>query len=448
MAVSSSSVVLLLLDTGMISIAFPTIREDFADVPPGRLAWTASGFFLALATLMLLAGRAADRHGRKRMFLLGLLGYAAGAAICALAPNSWVLIGGRVAMGTGTALLSPSSLSLVLPLFPVGRRATALGVWGLVGSLAGIVAQPIGAVIVEFTSWRVIFVVLGLVALGVAAVARSVLDEHEIAAEHSSLDLVSVVTGSLTFLGVALILVQGPRWGWVAGRTLALAAVSAAVTVTFILRSLRIPGPLLDLRLFAQRRFAIGTAASFLTQVAFFGFYFAMPIWFREISGYSSLQAGLAMTPVNIVATVLSVPAGRWIDRRGPRGMMVLGSLISAGAYTVWIVTAEATSHWATTFLPVMAVLGVGGLMAGNSPTSAALHGLPDADLGSANAAFQVLRRFGSTVGVIMVTAIIGDRTGADLADVFGWVWGVSVAGYLLGGIVAVGYPRLRPDRR
>jgi EmrB/QacA subfamily drug resistance transporter len=441
-AVSSSSVVLLLLDTGMISIAFPTIREDFADVSRSRLAWTASGFFLALASLMLLAGRLADRHGRKRVFLLGLGGYAIGAITCAAAPNEWVLISGRVVMGIGTAMLSPSSLSLVLPLFPPSRRATALGFWALVGSLAGIVAQPIGAAIVEVGSWRLIFVLLCLVALAVLAVGQAVLDEHDIATSHEPLDLRSVVTGSLSLLGVALVLVEGPQWGWTSPRTGVLALATVGIAGWFVQRSLRLPGPLLDLRLFRQRRFAIGTAASFLTQVAFFAFYFSMPIWFREISGYSALEAGLAMTPVNIVATALSVPAGQWIDRRGPRGMMLIGSLVCGAAYSVWIVAAEPSSGWVTMFMPVMVLLGVGGLMAGNSPTSAALHGLPDRDLGSANAAFQVLRRFGSTVGVIVVTAIIGDRSGADLADIFAWVWAVSVVGYLLAGVVATAYPR------
>lgn len=252
---------LLLLDTGMISIALPTISDHFADVPRSRLGWAASGFFLSLATLMLLAGRIADRHGRKRVFLLGLAGYAAGAAV-----------------------------------------------------------------------------------------------------------------------------------------------------------SLR-------------------------TQIAFLAFFFGMPVWFREVSGYSALEAGLAMMPVNVVATVLSVPAGRWIDQRGQRGMMTLGCVLSAGAYGIWIAFAEPTSTWAAVFLPVMTLLGITGLMAGNTPTSAALHGLPDDDLGSANAAFQVLRRFGSTVGVILTTALIGDRRGGALVDIYDWVWAVSVAGYLAGGIVAWAYP-------
>jgi MFS family permease len=196
---------------------------------------------------------------------------------------------------------------------------------------------------------------------------------------------------------------------------------------------------------FADRRFAVASVASICCQLGFFSVYFGMPLYMTEVWGWSALQVGLGLLPFNAVPILTAVPAGRIVDRHGPRGMMAFGGVLTAICYValgLWIVDLGYT--WVAVTLVIS---GLGSMAIGNHTTIAALRGVDDAKLGAANAGYFMTRRLGSALGAVATAAIVGNRTGAEFADVFVWVWMFGAAVYLIGGLaVWLWYPSGRHD--
>ena len=445
LAVCSASVVLVLLDSGAMFVGFPFIEDRFeADASRATLSWIVTAFFLVMVSSLLVTGRVADRFGRRTTFLTGLAVYVVGAAVAGSTSHVAVLIAARSAQGVGVALLSPSSVALFLPEFPPSRRAFALGVWGTIGATAGLVASPLGAAVVELTSWRGIFFFNGGVALAVLVVGMAVLDDEVAVSDRSRIDLVGAAIAMVAVGALALVLVQGREWGWSSVSTGFAALCFVFATPTFFARNRRSESPLLDVSLFSNRRFAVASVASVCCQLGFFSIYFGVPLYMEEVWGWGPLRIGLGLLPLNVIPILTAASAGRMVDRDGPRKMLGYGGLFTAVMFVllgVWL--ADAGYAWLAVG---MAVSSLGAMAIGNNTTFAALHDIDDRVLGAANAAYFMTRRLGSALGAVAVAAIVGNNTGADFADVYVWVWVFGAAAYAAGGSAALlWYPREVP---
>ena len=444
LSVCSATVVLTLLDSGALFVSFPFIEERFATTASrATVSWVVTAFFIVMVSSLLVAGRLADRFGRREVFLTGLLLYGGAALVAGGATNVYVLIGARAVQGAGVALLAPASVALSLPEFPPSRRAYALGVWGTIGAAAGLVAAPLGAVLVQLFDWRAVFLFNGALALAVFVVGLRVLDDDVARGDDGPIDVFSAVLATGAVAGLTLVLVQGNDWGWSSGPILAAAVATVVSAALFVRQNARSEAPLIDSSVFTDRRFAVASTASVCCQLGFFSIYFGVPLYMEEVWEWGPIRIGLGLLPLSAVPVLTAAAAGRMVDRRGPREMIGYGGVFSAAVFLalgLWLT--DAGYFWMAVG---MGLASLGTMAIGNHTTVAALAGVDDKKLGSANAGYFMTRRLGSALGAVAVAAIVGNREGAAFADIYIWVWVFGAAAYLIGGLVTLRWYPTRP---
>ena len=213
--VCSASMFLLLMDSSAMFVGFPFIEEQFSDsASRTTLSWVVTALFIFMVSSLLVAGRAADRFGRRKVFLSGLLLYGAAGIVAGSTPIIWVLILCRSLQGVAIAMLSPSGLAMSLKEFPPSRRAYALGVWGTIGALTGLCGSPVAAAMIELFNWQAIFMLTGGFALLILIAGLIVLSDEQEGSSQLPIDWVSAIIAILAVGGLTLFLVQGQEWGF------------------------------------------------------------------------------------------------------------------------------------------------------------------------------------------------------------------------------------------
>lgn len=424
------------------NIAIPILEADFEDVPLSTISWVVSAFNVTQVTFMLLGGRLADRLGRRRIFLQGLLVFGVGALLSGLAPTIETIIAARVIQGFGVALMLPSSLAAVLPEFPEERHGTVVSWWSSMGVLGAAAAPTIAAGLLQVASWRWVFLAVLPIVVVAAMVGRRVLEPGIVAADPPPLDLVGAATGTLAIGGLTFAIVQGRSWGWTDPAIIAVVVVTVVSGFVFVHSSRHHPEPLFDADLLRIRTFSVITAAGSLLSASTAATWFLYPLFMIEVWGYSVLQVGLAMTPGPAVLVVAAPFAGRLADARGYKRLLVLGaSLATFGtAWMAWRLTPGET--YLRAFLPGTVSIGLGMAFMLGPANAAALRDVPRAQLGAANAGYNMARLTGSTLGVAMTAAIIGTAVAGDRIDELraGW-WTVTAIMALSPVLLAFGLP-------
>ncbi len=429
--------VLLLLDSGAMFVAFPFIEDRFSDqASRTTLSWIISAFFIVMVSSLLVAGRAGDKFGRRRVFLSGLLLYGVAAILGGSFSNVWALIVLRSLQGMGIALLSPTALAISLVEFPHSRRAFAFGVWGTIASVAGLCASPVGAGLVEVFNWRAVFYFTGICALAVLVVGWFVLGKDMEERDPTPIDFLSALLATVTVSSFTLVLVQGQDWGWSAPPTLICLALFIFSAPAFVHRNTTHPHPILNPEIFTSRSFNIGCLGSVFCQIGFFSIYFGLPLYMKEVWEWAPLRIGFALVPLNIVPLLTSAIAGQIVDKRGPRSMIVFGGVWSGTACIImgfWLIDSGYT------YLAIgLLAFGLGAMAIGNTTTIATLLGIDDGILASATSGSYTGRRLGSALGAVLAAAVVGNRVGEDFADAYLWVWILGAAAYFLGALVTV----------
>jgi len=453
LATATGAMLLISFVTTATNLAVPALEAHFAGRPLATVSWVVSAFNVAQVTLMLVGGRLADRRGRRGVFVAGLVVFAVGASASALSPTLELLIAARIVQAVGAALVLPTSLVAVLPSYPPERHASVVSLWSSMGTVGSTVAPTISAGLLSVGGWRIVFAVAAPLALLAAAVGRATLPDSRPAASPSGappgpLDVAGAVAGTLFVGGLAFALVQGRVWGYTAPPVVGAAVSAALAAAVFLVRSLRHPEPLVDLRLLREPTFAVPAASSAVLAAAGAATWFLYPLFMSQEWGYSILQVGLGMSPGALVMVGVTLLAGRLADRHGYRRQLVLGSWLPVAGVAWMAVFLRPDTTYVTGFLPGTILIGVGmGLVVGPM-NSAALSVIPGASLGAANAAFNTLRFFGTALGVALAAAVLGDTAGADRTAAFRLALRlvtVVIAGAPV--VLALAYPRQpRPD--
>lgn len=396
LVVGSLSAFMVFLDAQVLFVAFDDIRSSFPSVSFATMSWTLSAYTIALAAALVPAGRMADRYGRRRVFLIGLVAFTLASVLCAVAPSAGLLVAFRVIQALGAAALVPASLALVLSVFPPARVPVAVAVWGAIAALAAAVGPTAGALLVEAWDWRAVFlanVPVGAIALvlGIRLLPES--READRARFPDPLGI-ALLAGSLTLL--ALGIVQSDQWGWTAPATLAALAGGLLVLAVFVRRTLSVPHPALDLRIFARPSVRWANIATAAFTIGFTAMFFAL-----------------------IAAS----------------GVFLLTRLGDDPAYV-------------TQLLPASLLSGLGVAMVIPQLTSAAVQGLPPDEFGAGAAVNQAIRQLGATFGVALTVAVLGTVTPTIAADAFGGVWAMLVICGVLTSVAAVSLPRRQPAVR
>jgi EmrB/QacA subfamily drug resistance transporter len=429
---------LAFLDTTIVNTSFPDIRAGFADASPAELSWILDGYFIVLAALLVPAGGVADRLGRRRVFLAGVGFFVVASAACAIAPTWELLVVARVLQAIGAAVAIPSSVALLLPLFPPERRAAGVGIWGAAAALAAAIGPPLGGVLVEVADWRWIFLVN--LPLGAAVLLLGVrgLDESRDPAADRLPDLPGAGLAATALGLLALALVEGNSWGWTSTEVLAAFAGAAALTAVVGYRCVRHPRPIVDLSLFRIPSFRDGTLGTLLFSAAFFSMILGNILFLTGVWGYSVLDAGLAVAPGPLASAIVAGPAGRLADRLGHRALIVPGVLVYAAGLLV-LRGAGLEPDYATTWLPGQVLVGIGIGLAFPTLGAAAAADIPASRFGVASAVTGAGRQLGAVLGTALLIAIVGEpQTIAAAARVADDAYVFGIASALLAGAVAL----------
>lgn len=442
LATVASAFMLTSINVTGTNIAFPSIERTFADTPRSTLVWALSGYSIVLASFMVMGGRLADRLGRRKVFVTGVLIFLAGSLLCAAAPIASLFIAGRVVQGFGGALLVPSSLALVLPDFPASRRTSAVATWAATGSAGAALAPSLSAVVVELTSWRIVYLLAVPVGVAVLVATPRLLHDSRSEPTGHRLDLLGIPLGTAAIGLLALSIIQGPQWGWTSGRIVGALVAVALLTPLFVVRSLRHPAPLLDLALFKVRTVWSANLANLFMSMMGLSIWLVWPLFLTQVWGYSLLEAGLAITPGPMCSAVVGVLAGRLADRHGPRVLISVGSLfpIMAMLWMVWRFGPDPA--YVTVFLPATLLFSLGFGLTFSPLNGAALRGVDPAAFGEVNATFNTVRNLGGGLGVAIVVALLGNAQPIPFGRFDHTFYAMAFLGIVPVVVVALCYPR------
>lgn len=435
-------VFLAVLDLFIVNIAFPDIQRSFSSASLSSLSWILSAYAIVFAAVLVPAGKLADIVGRKRVFLAGLLIFLTGSALCAAAPSVDFLIGARLIQAVGGAALIPTSLGLILPLFPAAKRATVIGLWAAIAGVGAAAGPPIGGLLVE-ASWRWIFLIN--LPLGLFALIRSaqIIPEIRDPERGRFPDLLGSLLLIIAIGTLTLGLVKGPDWSW-DGRSLGAFAAAAVLLVLFTLRSARHPAPVVELPLLRPPAFALSALSTLLFFAAFAVLLLANVLFLTDVWQYSVTKAGLAFFPGPLIAAIVAALSGRLGGRYGSARVGAPGGIIFALA-SLWFLTALGDQpHYLSEYLPGQLLGGIGvGLML-PAFTALAASTLPPTRLATGIGVQTAFRQIGAALGLASFVAIVGSSTLASKSDFDGaWLFmAIAAAG---AGITLTPLLRHRP---
>ncbi|MFE5542871.1 MFS transporter [Streptomyces sp. NPDC056534] len=401
LAICCMSLLIVSLDNTALNVALPSLRDDL-DASVSGMQWVIDAYTLVLASLLMLAGSTADRIGRRRVFVTGLVVFALGSLLCSLAPSLEALIAFRAVQAVGGSMLNPVAMSIITNTFTEpAARARAIGVWGAVVGISLALGPLVGGVLVESVGWRAIFWVNLPVALVALLLTLRYVPESR-APRPRRPDpvgqlLVATLLGSLTYA----IIETDPLF----------AGLAVAALAGVLVYEPRRREPLIDLRFFRSAPFSGATVVAICAFSGFAGFLFLNTLYLQEVRGLSPLEAGLYVLPMAGMTFVFAPLSGRLTGARGPRlPLLLAGTAMAAGA--LLFAAFEAETRDPLLFTGYVA-FGIGfGLV--NAPiTNTAVSGMPRAQAGVAAAVASTSRQVGQTLGVAVVGTVLATGVGA-----------------------------------
>lgn len=391
-----------LLDSTVVNVALRQVGEDL-DASLGDLQWVANGYLLTLAALTLLGGSLGDRFGRRRVFVLGVTGFALTSAACGLAPGASFLVVARIAQGVAAALLVPGSLAMIQGAFAPADRARAIGTWTGLGSVAAAVGPFVGGWLVDVASWRWVFLInLPVAALALLAVraAPETRDPDAV----TGFDTAGAVLGALGLGGITYALIQ---WSTTPTGAAVALAVGLLAGGAFVAAERRSAHPMLPLSLFGSRQFSAANVMTLLTYAALGGILFFLVLQLQTVAGYDALRAGLATLPITVVMVLLAGRGGALGARVGPRAPMTVGPLLCGTGSLLLARVDDDVHYWLDVALP-LTVFGLGLATMVAPLTATVLDAAPAHHAGVASGVNNAVARAGSLLAVAALPLLVG----------------------------------------
>lgn len=423
------------LDLSLMFVAYPSIRQHFANEPISVVSWVLTSYSIVAAALLIPAGRLADRVGRRRVFVLSITLFTLGSAGCAVAPNVTLLIVARVVAGCGGAMLTPTALAIIMTLYPLERRAWAIGVWSTVSGGIATMGPTIGALLITYASWRWTFLINVPIGIGCIIATPRLLEESRSADPGPLPDPfgVALVMGGIATLSYAI--VQSHAWGWTSQGTLTAFALAFGALGLFLRRCATQAAPVLDLRIFRPYLFRATTLAALCAGVSFWGGYYLFVQFLTLGWKYSIVQAGLLLIPMTLASSFVGVPAGKLMDRHGNRVVMVPAMAIFTLAMLYLGFRLGATRSIWLVWLPAAVGVGITNAVYFPGVNSAGARVAPPEALGTTAGVVQTLIRIGGALGTALAIALVGNFTKGDdpgdLRPAFLVLAGVGLVGAL-----------------
>ncbi len=442
---------MIMLDNTVVNVALPSIQRDLGASISG-LEWTINGYTLSFAVLLATGGRLGDIFGRRRMFLIGVVIFAASSATAGLAPDQTSLVLSRVVQGVGAALMMPGTLSIITDAFPPEERGKAMGTWAGVSALALAIGPVLGGFLTEHVSWRAIFYINIPVAIGAVVATLFAVRESRDTSVGREVDYagVAVLTAGLTALVLAL--VEGNSWGWGSPQIVGLLAVAAVALPAFVAVENRVKAPMVQFELLSDRNFLGAVVVALIISFAMLGVFFFLALYMQNILHYSPLEAGVRFLPSTLMIVAVAPVAGRLSDRIGPRWLIAGGLAIVTASLLSFSGVAVDSGY--LDLLPGFMLLGIGIAMTMSPMTSAAMNAVPVQKAGVASGVLSMFRMVGGTLGIAITGAIFQGAVGGSfesagpqqfvdaLSEAMLVSAGVAFAGAVVGAIAIRAKPR------
>ena len=431
----SLALFMVVLDNLVVTVALPSIKHAFG-ASVQSLEWTVNAYTLAYAVLLLTGAALGDRFGRRRMFLVGLGVFTVASAGAALAPSTGLLIAARAIQGAGAAIVTPLTLTLLAEAYPAERRGIAIGVWSAIGGVAVALGPLVGGAVITSLDWHWIFWINVPVGAAVLPFAARGLEESR--GPYGRLDLPGLGLGSAGLLGIVYGLVYSQTAGLRAGSVLAALGAGAVLIAAFVAWELRAEHPMLPMRFFANRGFAVTNAASLAMYFGMFGSIFFLTQYMQLVLGNSPLQAGVKLLAWTGATMVVSPLAGVLSARFGPRRFIAAG-LAAQAAGLAWI-GLTATTHTPYTSVIGAFVLAGGGMGLFFAPAAnAVLAAVRPEQAGQASGATNTIRELGGVLGVAVLASVFAGHGSYATGSAFVsgltpalWVGVAVLAGFAL----------------
>jgi EmrB/QacA subfamily drug resistance transporter len=394
------------IDATVVGIALPTIGRQF-DAPLISLQWVVTGYLLALASLLLVGGTLGDQFGRRRIFCVGVVWFAAASAACAASPDATVLIVMRVLQGAGAALLVPGSLSIIEASFAPEDRGLAIGVWSGLSGVATAAGPLLGGYLISDVSWRWIFLINVPLAAAVMFVAIRHVPESRRDATSSRIDFAGAGLTVLSLVGITYGLVEGPSRGWSTAPVLVCLAVGIAAAGAFVVVERRANDPMVPLGIVTGRQFSVTNGVTLLVYAALGGALFLLPVELQVVDRYSPLEAGLSLLPLTFIMLALSSRSGQLAARIGPRLQMSVGPVV-VGVGLALLARTDGDASYVSAVLPAVLVFGLGLAITVAPLTATALGSVASDHAGLASAVNNDVARIGGLLAVSVLPALAG----------------------------------------
>jgi EmrB/QacA subfamily drug resistance transporter len=402
-----------ILDSSVVSVALPSIQRSLGGGLAGQ-QWVTNAYLLTLGSLILLGGSLGDILGERRVFAVGVAGFGVCSLLCALAPSIGLLIAFRALQGVAGALLTPSSLAVIVATFPARERGPAIGVWTAWGTIAGALGPLVAGLILNVASWRWIFVInVPLVAACLWLIFKAV-PATAATKQHRRVDVVGAVLCVLGLGGAVFALIEQPRLGWSDPAVTVSLVGGVLLFGAFLIYESRAQDPMLRLDLFKSRNFRVGNVETLALYGGLSALFFFLVLYLQQVAGYTPLESGLALLPESIVMFALSSRFGALADRFGPRLFMGGGPLV-AGAGMLMLLTFGIHVDYLTEVLPGILIFSVGLAITVAPLTAAILAGVDQTEAGIGSAVNNAVARVAGLIATVVIGAIVAAQFSSSL---------------------------------
>jgi EmrB/QacA subfamily drug resistance transporter len=402
-----------ILDTTIVNVAIPAMSEDFG-VGRTTIEWVVTGYLCSLAVWIPASGWIGDRFGTKRTFLFALFMFTLASGLCGIAWSVEALIAFRVLQGVGGGMLVPVGTAMLFRAFPPAERARASSILAIPTVVAPALGPVLGGLLVTHASWHWIFLVNVPIGIAGFIFGALFLEEHT-EPRAGRFDVWGFVLSGSGLALVLYALAEAPSAGWGSTEVIGTGVVGLVCFALLVFIELRIPEPMLQLRLYKDRLFRSTNIAMFAASGSLIGLLFLLPLFLQELRGLSALESGLATFPQAIGFMLMARVAGRAYPKYGPRRMLVFGLTFTAVVTTGFVFVDLDTNLWVIRFL--MLGRGMGMAFAFIPVQAASFATIPPSDTGRASSLFSTQRQVGAAFGVALLATILSTRTTALVAD-------------------------------
>lgn len=404
-----------LVDLTIVNIAIPNM-VDKLHASLDQILWVVNAYTLALAVLLITAGRLGDLRGKKNLFIGGLVVFTLASLACGLSRDAGQLVAFRAIQGVGAAMIIPQTLSLIVDTFPAEKRGKALGVWGAVAGVSGIAGPTLGGLLVSDFDWRWIFFVN--IPLGILAVfmAVMILPNAQRTAQHR-LDLIGVLIASVSLLCLSFALIEGQRYSWNPWiwATIGASAVLMAIFLVYQ-RGQQHNEPLVPFELFRDRNFSIMNFVGVAVSFGIIGLLLPMTIYLQSALGFGALKAGLTLLPLALGTMLIAGPAGALSDRFGGK-YILMGGLLAFGGGMLWLLMIAAVGRSWTALAAPLFLIGLGAGCTFAPMATEVMRNVPVRLSGAASGVNNALRQVGSVLAAATIGALLQVNIVSALKD-------------------------------